>query len=143
MCTGQPAEIGVLPGHPGHTCDRSLPAQELLDGCRDDGRVLDDLPALVGILGQKGEEALQRVGNRVEAGDEKQEADAEDLVIAQPIATDLGQGEHAEEILLRALPPFGQGLGKEALDLGRADPLVGLDLIDVIAFGAQDAVFHP
>ena len=47
---GAAAELGVLHRHPGHAHDRGLPAQQLLDGRRDERRVVDELPALVGML---------------------------------------------------------------------------------------------
>ena len=112
-----PAQLDVLVDHPGHPGHRCLPPQQLLDRGRDDRGVLHDQPALLRVLGQIGEEALQRVGHRVEPGQEEQEADAEDLVVGQPVAAHLGTGEHAQQILLRVLAPVGQGLGEEALDL--------------------------
>ena len=100
------------------------------------------LLALLGVLGQVGEEALQRVGHRVEAGDQEEEADAEDLVVGEAVPPDLGGGEHGEQVLLGALASVGQLGGEELLDVLGGDLLVGLDLVDVRALGAQDAVLH-
>ena len=94
------------------------------------------------MLSQVGEEALQRVGHGVESGQEKQEADAENLVVGQLVPTDLGRSEHAEEVVLGLFAAVGQGLGEESLDLAGVHPLVGLDLFEVVAGRAQDAVLH-
>ena len=56
----------------------------------DRGRVLDELLALCRLLGEIGEEAVERGGDGVEAGDEEQEADVEDLLARQTLAVVLG-----------------------------------------------------
>ena len=49
--------------------------------------------ALLGVLGEVGEEAVERRGHGVEAGDEEQEADVEDVLARQAVAVDLGVEE--------------------------------------------------
>ena len=64
---GQPPTSDFLCGHPGDGRYRALPAQQLLDRRRDDLRVLDQLPTVLGLLGEVGEHAVEGVGDRVEA----------------------------------------------------------------------------
>ena len=138
-----PTQLDVLLHHardPGHRC---LPPQQLLHRGRDDRGVLHDQPPLFRVLGQIREEALQRVGHRVEAGQEEEETDAEDLVIGQPVAARLGAGEHAQQILPRLLAPVGQGLGEEALNLARVHALIGLHFLQVVPGGTENPVLHP
>ena len=98
-------ELDVRGGDPGHRGHRGLPPQELLDGRRDDRRVVDDPPTLVGVLGQVGDEALEGVGHRVQPGQDEQEADADDLVHGQPLAVDLGGEEQAQDVVLARRSP--------------------------------------
>ncbi len=68
------------------------------------GGVSDELPALLRLLGEVTEEAVERRRDGVEAGDQEQEADVEDVLAAQPVAVDLGVEELAQQIVL-ACPP--------------------------------------
>ena len=63
--------------------------------------MVDDLAPVIVVLGEEGEEARQRVGHGVEAGDEEQEADVEDLLAGQLLAVDLGGVEPGEDVVLR------------------------------------------
>ena len=96
------AHLDVLCRHAGDRRHRALPAQQLLDRRRDDLRVLDQLAAMLGLLGQVGEHAVERVGHRVEAGDHEQEADVQDLVVGELLPVELGGHDPPEEIGLIA-----------------------------------------
>ena len=98
--TGQPPSSVSCDGDPGDAHDRRLPAQELLDGVRDELGVLDELAPLLGVLGQEGEHAVERGRDRVEPGDEEEEADVEDVLAAEPVALDLGVEEVREQVVL-------------------------------------------
>ena len=96
---GQPASSVSSHRDPGHAHDRRLPAQELLDGVGDDVGVLDELAPLLGVLGQEGEHAVEGGGDRVEPGDEEEEADVEDVLAGEPVALDLGVEEVRQEVV--------------------------------------------
>ena len=81
-----------------------LPAQELLDRVGDHVRVLDDLASVIGVLGQEGEEAGERVGDRVEPGGEQDEADGEDLVASERAVLGLEAREQREDVVARLRP---------------------------------------
>jgi hypothetical protein len=80
---GQPASC-VSCAHRG--APGTGPPNEELDGRRDDRRVVDDLPAVFGMLRVR-VVALEGVGDRVEAGDEEQEPDVENS--SRELALDL------------------------------------------------------
>src|SRR5207249_608432 len=102
---------------------RRLPPQQLFDRARDDGGVLDDLAAMVGMGGEEGVEARQRVADGVEAGDQEQEADVEDLLAGQLVAVDLGGEEVAEDVLGRAALPLVEDLVEVLVDLLPSGPV--------------------
>ena len=60
---------------------------------------VDELAAVVGMLGEVAEEAVERGRHGVEAGDEEQEADVEDVVAGELVAVDLGVEELAQEVV--------------------------------------------
>jgi hypothetical protein len=97
---GTAGDLGVGDRSTDDAHDRRLPAEHLLDRGRDELGILDDLAAVVGVLGQVGEHAVEGGGDGVEAGDEEQEADVEDLVAGQAHAVDLGGEELAEQVVL-------------------------------------------
>ena len=110
--------------------------------------LLDDPAPGVRVLGEVAEEAVERRRDRVEPGDEEQEADVEDLLVGEPVAVDLGVQEVAEEVVPLARPARSSmhllevgvdrvgGLLLVRLGLGVAE-LVADDLV-----GPDDAVLH-
>ena len=140
-------ELGVLDGHPGDTHDRRLPAQQLLDGVGDERRVLDQLAPVVGVLGQEREHAVERGRDGVEAGDEEQEADVQDVLAGEPVALHLG----VEEVREQVVPPLHLALVEDLVEV--VVDRVG-DLLLVVAglaravelpghvVGPDDAVLH-
>ena len=57
------------------------------------------LAPIVGVLGEVAEHAVERRRHGVEAGDEEQEADVEDLLVREPLAVHLGVEEVAQEVV--------------------------------------------
>ena len=109
-------QLGVLHRHAGHHHDRGLPAEELLDGVGDDVGVLDELAAVLGVLRQEGEHAVERGGDRVEPGDQEQEADVEDVLAAEAVAVDLGARGSATEVVPRLLLALVEDLVEVLVD---------------------------
>ena len=91
--------------------------------------MLDDVPARRRVPAEVAEEAVERRSDRVEAGDEEQEADVEDLLVAQPITLDLGFEERAHEVVV----PGTGALGEQVLEV-RVD-LVGRRLLECLGLG--------
>ena len=109
LWTGHPPSSVSCDGHPGDAHDRGLPAQQLLDGVGDERGVLDELAPVLGVLGQEGEHAVERGGDRVEAGDQEEEADVEDVLAGEAVALDLGVEEVREQVVLAAPPRARRG----------------------------------
>ena len=61
------ADLGIASRDACHGHDRRLPPQQLLDDARNQVGMFDDRPALIGVLGEISEEAVERRGDRVEA----------------------------------------------------------------------------
>ena len=59
----------------------------------------DELAPVLGVLGQEGEHAVERGRDRVEPGDEEEEADVEDVLAGEPVALDLGVEEVREQVV--------------------------------------------
>ena len=91
-------ELGVLGGDAHDAADRRLPAQQLLHRRRHERRVGDELGPLLGVLAQVAEEAVERRAHGVEAGDEEEEADVEDVLAGEAVAVDLGVEEPAQQV---------------------------------------------
>ncbi len=94
------------------------------------------------MLGQVGEHALEAVGHRVETGDEEEEADADHLVFGQPLPVDLGGDEHGQQVVGGLAPALFDGAAEVGLDPLGGRLLGVLDLVEVVAGRAQDAVLH-
>src|SRR6185295_4218028 len=67
------ADLDVLQRDARHPGYRRLPPQQLFDRARQDVGLFDEQMALVGMLGQIDEEAVQRIRHGVQARDEKEE----------------------------------------------------------------------
>ena len=102
LCTGQPASSVSCTATRATPMTGRLPAQQLLDGVRDDVGVLDELAPVLGVLRQEGEHAVERGRDRVEPGDEEEEADVEDVLAGQAVALDLGVEEVRQQVVLGA-----------------------------------------
>jgi hypothetical protein len=59
---------------------RGQVSHQLLDGCGDDGRLIDKSAALHWVLGQPGEHARKRGSHCIEAGNHEQPEDVEHLI---------------------------------------------------------------
>ena len=89
-------------GDPGNAArHRRLPAEQLLDCAGNDVGILDDLASVLGVLGQVGEETRQRIADGVQAGDDEQERDVDDVLVAELVAADLGGEELADDVVAR------------------------------------------
>ena len=111
-------------GHAGHVRHRRLPAQQLLDRARDERRGRStSWRRCSGCSREEREEARERVGDGVEAGDEEQEADVEDLLAGEALAVDLGVEELGEDVVLRV----GEPLVEDRVEV-RVDLLAGVAL---------------
>jgi len=53
----------------------------------------------IGMLRQVGEDAVERGGDRVEPGDQEEEADVEDLLVGEAVALLLRSEEVAEQVV--------------------------------------------
>ena len=65
--------------------------------------IVDDHPAVLRMRGEERVRTGERVAHRVEAGDEEQEADVEDLVASELLAVDLGLHEAGDDVVGRLL----------------------------------------
>src|SRR4051794_34418890 len=108
-----PGDLRVARRDAGHSHDRGLPAQQLLDGWRDGFGLLHESLALFAVLGQVAEEAVEGCRHGVEAGDDQLEADIDDLVLGEAVAVDLGVEELADEVVA----PDAGALDEELLEV--------------------------
>ena len=107
---GGAAEVGEGGEHP----------QRLLDRARDQRGVVEQEPALLGVLHQRPHAAaVGRLGAVVAGRDEEEEAH-HDLVLLQLLAVDLGVDEDAGQVVGRVLAPGGDHLAAALEDLGHA-----------------------
>ena len=124
-----------------------LPAQQLLHGRRHQRRVGSQLPALVGVLAEVAEEAVERRAHGVEPGDEEEEADVEDVVAGELVAVDLGVEEAAEQVVAPLDLAVVEHIVEVRVDR-RADLVLVGDGVGVLAaladdvVGPDDAVLH-
>jgi hypothetical protein len=144
------ADLDVPGGDAGDAHDRRLPPEQLLDHRRDRLRLLGELPPRLGMLGQVAEEAVERRRDRVEAGDQEQEADVEHVLPGEAVAVDLDVQEVAEEVVSRlALArPLVEHPLEVGVDLIGRLPLVrlGLGVAERLAdhvVGPDRPVLHP
>ncbi len=141
------AERRVAGRHSGHTHDRRLPAQQFLDRGRDLGRVVDELAPVLGMGGEKREHAVERGRDRVEARDQEQEADVEDLGAAELLAV----YRRVEELAQDVVAPLDFALVEHAVEV-LVDRVRsrGLQFVHLVAavrgagdrVGPDDAVLH-
>ena len=97
----------------------------------NDRGVVDDPLTLLGVLDQVAEDAVEGGGHRVEAGDEEEEADVEDVLAGELVPLDLGVEEAAEDVVLTLQLPLVEDLVEVGVDgVGRL-LLVGLGLLAV------------
>ena len=99
------------------------------------------------MLGQEGEHAVERGRHRVEAGDEEQEADVQDVLAGEPVTLDLGVEEVREQVVLPLHLALVEDLVEVVVDrvgdllLVVAGLLRSVELAgDVV--GPDDAVLH-
>ena len=84
---------------------------------RDQRRVVEQQPALLGVLEQRPHAAaVGRLGAVVAGRDEQEEAH-HDLVLLEPLAVDLGVDEDAGQVVGRVLAPLGDQLPAALEDL--------------------------
>ena len=92
------AELDVLGDHAGHG-HRGVEAQELLDGEGAHVGVLDQAPAVVGVLGQVPQAGADGRPGGVDAGDDQQGDGAADVVGSRAVAVELGVEQVADEVV--------------------------------------------
>ncbi len=93
-------EIDVLGGEPLARRDRRFVAQDLLDGRREQRPVGDQPVPFAGVLTQPREQARQRGGHRVEAGEHQQEHDVQQIQLRDRFAVDLGPQQDGDDVIL-------------------------------------------
>ncbi len=117
---GAAAQLGVLRGDARHQHHRRFPTQQLLHDQGTDRRVGDQRRTLLRVLGKVAEKAVQRCRNRVQPGDQQQEADVENLFPGQPFSLDLGPEEVAEQVIPALGLPLVEDFVEVVVDRGRA-----------------------
>ena len=96
-----PVQLDVAGRGAVHVLDRRYPAQHLLDGDRDEPRLLDQTPQLVRVLQQRVHAAADHVARRLVAADEDQQRLLQQRIVVEPLAVDLGMHERAHQIVLQ------------------------------------------
>ncbi len=108
---------------------------------------LDQLATVLGVLGQEGEHAVERGGDGVEAGDEEEEADVQDVLARQPVAFHLGVEEEREQVVAPLRLAQVEDLVEVLVDRVGGLLLVVLRLVAPVELahhvvGPDDAVLH-
>src|ERR1700735_342131 len=78
---------------------RRFPPQQLFDSVASDCRVVDQSPAVIGVRGEESEKACESVTYRVKAGDQKEEADVQELILRESFTVNSGRHKMREDIL--------------------------------------------
>jgi hypothetical protein len=80
-----------------HDHDRCQPAQHLLYGGGDAGRIRDELLTMVGVLRQEGDHAVQRRRHGVEPAEQEQVADTEQLRLGERLPVDSRMDDRGQQ----------------------------------------------
>ena len=102
-----PADLRVARRGAAEVGERGEHPQRLLDGARDQRRIVEQQLTLIGVLHQREHPAAVRRLGAVVARRNQQEEAHHDLVLLEPLAVDLGVHEHAGEVVGRALAALG------------------------------------
>ena len=155
---------GVRPEQAVH---RSVEAEALLDGVGDEGAVLAQQRHLLGPLQQAVDEVADQQGRRLGPGDEQELAEADDLLLGEPLAVALHGQQPREEVVRHGLAGLdGRGptvdvrlevgevgaVGRDHLGIGRSSTLhrhrlghrehPGAEHRDVLLGHAQQPAHH-
>ena len=120
---GFTVELDVVRQRPVHVLRRVVEAQRLLDRVGDERRIVDEERTLLGMLGQQLDRVGEQLRRRLVAGDDEQDAEAEQLLLGERSAVDLEVEQIGDEPL--ALIGAGAcGGRRRSTARGRASPRV-------------------
>src|SRR4029450_10053747 len=135
----------VVTGEP-HRSGRA-PRRTRLAGAGHAARILGEPAPLLRLPREVGEEAVERGRDRVEPGDEEQEADVEDVFPGQPVPVDVGVEERGEDVVAALDLALIQDIVEVRVDrvgggllVGDGDPALTVAPGHVV--GSDDPVLH-
>ena len=111
-----------------HVRHRGGPAQHLLDRCRDERGVGDQLGALVRVVDQGQGAQRDEVAGGLVARHQQQEGEVQQIVVGELFAVDLGAGQNRQHVVARVLAPRGDELDEVLVQLADGRERVHLDL---------------
>ena len=126
-----PRSGDVLCRRAGDHHHRREEAQQLLDGGRDERRVVDELAAPFGVGDEVGDHAVERGGDGVEPAEQQQVAHAEQLLLGERPAAEVGVDDERQQRVVGIATPLGDGTAEVVADGAPgllADPLRALDV---------------
>jgi hypothetical protein len=110
-------DLDVLERHPDRGLDRTVEAQQLLDGRGPDVRLTTQALELFGLAQQRQHAVADQVGGRLVSGEKDQVAGGQDLLVAQGVALFLGLDHGADEVVPGLAPALGDDTGEVGEEL--------------------------
>src|SRR5215472_10732069 len=100
------ADLNVSIGDPCRPLDRAVVSQKLLDGGRDERRIVLELCHLVGMLEQGQRAIADQVHRGLVTSDEEEQAHGEQLTLVQLVALLFNGDQETEKVRLWMFPAF-------------------------------------
>ncbi|CAB4322824.1 unannotated protein [freshwater metagenome] len=122
-------ELEVFLDQPGHG-DRGVGPQELLDGRGDELRVSDEAGEILRVVGEMPQRGSDGGPGGVDAGHDEQDDGAEDMLVEQLVAGDLGIEQVGDQVIGRVLAMVLDELDDVGLDGSEAGHALGHGQVD-------------